>query len=262
MVKQTKVLTRRRKFIEVEIPSTRTKFELLGESPEELKDRTIKLDLTRDLRGKSMEAVFKIFIEDKKPVAHPVKIKLMPYFIRRMIRKKISYVEDSFEAPSQNSMLLVKPFMITRKRVSRAVRKAIRNRAKNWLEDYISQKTDKEIFSEVITNKMQRPMSLHLKKTYPLSLCEIRILEIKRHLNPEEVPKKIKKKIKEIPVKIDEEPEIIDQLKEIEDEKIKKAEKEIKEAQEKASKIEEDKKETESSEKKKSSKNEKSDENK
>ena len=240
MAKQTKVITRRRKFIEVEIPITNSKFELVATSPEELENKTIKLDLTRDLRGKSTEAVVKIEIEKNKPIAHPIKIKLMPYFIKRMIRKRISYIEDSFETPSQNSILLIKPFLITRKRVSRVVRKTLRNKAKNWLEDYISQKTDKEILTEILTNKLQKPLSLHLKKTYPLSLCEIRILEIKRPLKPEEVPEKIKEEeIEEQTIKeIEDKEEIIDQLKEIEEEKIKQAEKEIKKTQEKATKKE------------------------
>jgi len=136
--KQTKVIIKRRKFIEVEIPVIRSKVELIGNSNEELEGKTIKLDLTRQLKGKSVEATVKVTLEDNKPIAHPIKIKLMSYFIRRMIRKRISYVEDSFEIPSQNSMISVKPFLITRKRVSKAVRKTIRNKCKNWLQDYIA----------------------------------------------------------------------------------------------------------------------------
>ena len=192
MPKQTKVITRRRKFIDVEIPIIRSKIELIGNSPEEIKNRTIKLDLTRQLKGKSVEATVKISIENNKAVAYPIKIKLMPYFIRRIIRKSISYVEDSFETPSQESLLQVKPFLITRNRVSRAVRKTLRNKAKNWIEDYIAEKKDSEIFNEILSNRFQKPLSLMLKKTYPLSLCEIRILEIKRPLKPEEIPKKKK----------------------------------------------------------------------
>jgi len=237
MPKQTKVITRRRKFIDVEIPIIRSKIELIGNSPEEIKNRTIKLDLTRQLKGKSVEATVKISIENNKAVAYPIKIKLMPYFIRRIIRKSISYVEDSFETPSQESLLQVKPFLITRNRVSRAVRKTLRNKAKNWIEDYIAEKKDSEIFNEILSNRFQKPLSLMLKKTYPLSLCEIRILEIKRPLKPEEIPKK--KKIEKMIQEKQESEDVIDQLKEIEDEKIKKAEEEIKEAQEKAAEIEE-----------------------
>ncbi|MCK5645124.1 MAG: hypothetical protein KAJ19_30270, partial [Gammaproteobacteria bacterium] len=89
--KTAKVITKRRKFQSVEIPLTNSKIELIGNSIEELKDKTIKLDLTRQLRGKSIEAIVKIKIEDDKAVAYPTKIKLMPYFIKRMIRKRISY---------------------------------------------------------------------------------------------------------------------------------------------------------------------------
>lgn len=226
--KTTKVVTRRRKFVEVEIPLTNSKIELIGNSPEEVKDRTIKLDLTRQLKGKSVEAVVKIKVENEKAVAYPTKIKLMPYFIRRMIRKRISYVEDSFETPSQESMVKIKPFLITRKRVSRVVRKTLRNKAKNWIEDYIAERDNREIFNDILSNKLQKPLSLALKKTYPLSLCEIKILEVKRPLKPKEKPK-IKTTKKEIQQEVKEEP-----LKEIADNKIKQAEEEIKKTQKKA----------------------------
>lgn len=243
MAKQTKVITRRKKFIEVEIPLTNQKIELVGNSVEDVEGRTIKLDMTRQLKGKSVEVVVKIVNEDGKAVAYPRKIRLMPYFIRRIIRKRISYVEDSFEVPSQESMLKIKPFLITRKRVSRVVRNTLRNKAKNWLEDYVAERSDSEIFSEILGNRMQRPLSLVLKKTYPLSLCEIRVLEIKRPLEADEVPEiKEVKKVEKVEVE-----EELDQLKEIEEEKLKKAQEDIKktqaEAVEKEKKVEEEVKE-------------------
>lgn len=230
--KTTKLITKRKKFIDVEIPMTRQKIELIADSAEQLKDRTIKLDLTRQLKGKSVEAIVKVFIENNKPVAHPIKIKLMPYFIRRMIRKRISYVEDSFTVPSQENMILIKPFLITRKRVSKAIRRTLRNKTKNWLSDYIAERKNNEIFNDILSNRLQKPLSLHLKKTYPLSLCEIRIIEVKRELQPNEIPKIKEKK----PVKLEIE-EGLDQFAEIEQEMIKKAEKEIKETQEKAANL-------------------------
>ena len=229
--KTAKVLVKRKKFQSVEIPLTNTKIELIGDSIDELKDKTIKLDLTRQLKGKSIEAIVKIKIKDEKAIAYPQKIKLMSYFIKRMIRKRISYVEDSFETPSQENMIIIKPFLITRKKVSRAVRKALRNRCKNWLEDYLAERKNDEIFNDILSNKLQRSLSLVLKKTYPLSLCEIRILELKRELTPKEIPK-VKKEIKQEIKPLEE--EIIDQVAELEKEKKEKAEKEIRKTQEKA----------------------------
>ena len=257
--KTTKVLARRRKFIDVEIPVIKTGIKILGNNVKEIENRTITLDLTRQLKGKSVEAVFRIKSENNEAIAYPIKIKLMPYFIRRMIRKNISYVEDSFHAPSQESLFIVKPFLITRKRVSRAVRKTLRNKAKNWLEDYLAERRDNEIFNEILLNKMQRPLSLILKKTYPLSLCEIRIIEIEKPLAPEEIPKRKEKKISLGIKKAREETieEGLDQLKEIEEEKIKKAEEEIKKVQEKASEIEKLNKEQEKTKEKPEEKQEK-----
>ncbi|MBS3093748.1 hypothetical protein J4456_04180 [Candidatus Pacearchaeota archaeon] len=245
---ESKIIARRKKFLEVKLPILETNIEVIGENNKEAENKTIKLDLTRYLKGKSVEGEFRVHIRENKLVAEPFRIKLMSYFIRRMIRKRISYVEDSFSIPSQESMVIIKPFIITRKRVSRAVRKTLRNKAKNWIEDYIAERKDQEIFSDILSNKMQKPLSLMLKKTYPLSLCEIRVLEIVRPLQPNEIPK-IKPKVKA------EEKTVVEALDQYEEEKVKEAEEEIKKTQKKAAKkakeiTEENPQESESQEKK------------
>ena len=83
--KEAKVITRRKKFQEIEIPLINSQLEVIGNTPEEVAGKTMKLDLTRQLKGKSAEVVVKINLENEKLVAHPVKMKLMSYFIRRMI---------------------------------------------------------------------------------------------------------------------------------------------------------------------------------
>ena len=210
---------KRKKFFDVEIPLVKKETQLQAYEIGELDGRFMKYDLTRILRGKSMLLQCKIKIKNDKAVAIPTNTKLLSYYLRRMVRKGTNYVEDSFTTPSQESMILIKPFLITRKRVSRVVRKTLRNKCKNWLEDYIAEKKDNEIFNEILSNKLQKSLSLMLKKTYPLSLCEIRVLEIKRQLKPEEVPK-IKPKPKVVKEKQKKEiEEGLDQLAEIEEEK-------------------------------------------
>ena len=167
---------KKKKFFEVEIPLIRSKQELLAYSIEDLKDKTIKLDLTRELRGKSIEIIFKIKLEKDKLIASPTKLTLLPFFIRRMLRKSISYVEDSFSTECED-----------------AVRKALRDEAKNWLQDYLKNKSNEAIFSEAISNKLQKSLSLHLKKIYPLALCEIRILNIEKLKEQEKLKVKVEK---------------------------------------------------------------------
>ncbi len=238
MTPTAKVITKKKKFFSVDIPIIKSEIELVGKTIEELNNRTIKLDLTRQLRGKSVEAVLKIKVEKNSATAYPIKMVLMPYFIRRMIRKRISYVEDSFTAPTQESLVQIKPFLITRNKVSRIVRKTLRNLTKNWIEDYLAERKDEEIFDDLLTNRLQKPLSLKLKKTYPLSLCEIRVLKIIRPLQSSEIPKPQKSEIFVEKKKKLEIEEGLDQLAEIEKEKIKKAQEEIKETQDRALKVE------------------------
>lgn len=187
----------KKKFFEIEIPLTNSSAELLAYSIDSLNKRTIKLDLTRQLRGKSIEVVFEIKVENKKAVAYPIKLTLLPFFIRRMLRRGISYVEDSFSVECKNAQIRIKPFLVTRKKVSRAVRKALGKEARSWLEDYVKNKSYEDIFSDIIGNRLPKSLSLKLKKIYPLSLCEIRVLKIEKLKEQEKLKVTVEKVDKE-----------------------------------------------------------------
>ena len=172
------------KFQQVEIPLLNENYEILDQETIDLRKKTIKIDLTRRLKGKSIEVLFKININEaeKKAVAEPKKLELMKFFIRRVIRKGTCYIEDSFLVKCKNAEVRIKPFLIARKKISRAVKKTLRNKAKELLIEYAKNKKSDELFSEIISNKLQKEISLKLKKIYPLSLCEIRILKVEKPL--------------------------------------------------------------------------------
>jgi ribosomal protein S3AE len=199
----------KKRFFEIEIPLTNSKIDLLVYNIESLDGKSIKLDLTRQLRGKSIEVVFKIKVKEGKANAFPVKLTLLPFFIRRMLRKNISYVEDSFIVDCTDAQIRIKPYLITRKRVSRRVRKALREETKNWLQIYSKDRSYNSIFSEIIGNRLQKPLSLKLKKIYPLALCEIRVLKVERLKEQEEITVKTEKIKEEAKAeeKIEEKPE-------------------------------------------------------
>ncbi len=170
---------RKKRFFDVEIPMINKQTQLQAYELPELENRFIKYDLTRLLKGKSMLLTLKVSVKDNEAVATPKKIILMPYFLRRMMRKGTNYVEDSFSASCKDSEIIIKPFLITRRKVSRAIRNSLRKKAKEELINYVKDKTSDELFEEVIKNQIQKPLNQKLKKIYPLSLCEIRVLEIK-----------------------------------------------------------------------------------
>jgi len=164
----------KKKFFEIDIPIVGEKVELLGINEESLIGRTINLDLTRKLRGKSVEAMFKVKSVDGKLAIQPLRLHLLGYFIRRMIRTSISYIEDSFSVECKDFIIRVKPFMMTRKKVSRTIKRAIRDKAKEVIQEEVKEKSFEEIFSDIISTKFQRNLSIKLKKVYPLGFCEIR----------------------------------------------------------------------------------------
>lgn len=114
----------------------------------------------------------------------------MPFYIRRIIKRGINYVEDSFSTECKDAIIKIKPFLITRKKVSRAVRKTLRESARKYIQKYAKNKTSKELIDEILFGRFQKPMSLKLKKIYPLGFCDIRMLEIE---NEKEVKEKKEK---------------------------------------------------------------------
>lgn len=221
----------KKKFIEIELPIISEEIPVLGDV-ETLVGRTIKLDLSRKLRGKGLEVVFAIMNKEGKLVGYPKNLTLMRSYIQRMMRKRISYVEDSFLTSAKDVPVTIKPFLITRKKVSRAIRNSLRRTTKDFLVEYCKDKTYIELCDSIITGNMQKEMHPKLKKVYPLSLCEIRVFETKDVLKADLTTKVREEKEKE---KVEESEKT--QAEEIEEElkeKAKKAKKEkVEEVEEK-----------------------------
>ncbi|MBI2044266.1 hypothetical protein HYT24_02790 [Candidatus Pacearchaeota archaeon] len=171
---------RKKKFFDVEIPLVSQETQLQAYEIGELDGRIINYDLTRTLKGKSMLLQLQVKMEDGKPMTKAIQIKLLPYFLRRMVRKGTNYVEDSFTTETKDGKITVKPFMVTRRKVSRAIRKALREKAREDLSNYFKNKNSEEIFDETIRGTIQKQLNTSLKKIYPLSLCEIRVLKVEK----------------------------------------------------------------------------------
>lgn len=171
---------KRKKFFDVSIPIIGKETQLIGYDINELDGKTIKYDLTRMLKGKAMLMRLKVKVQGDKATATPRSTKLMPYFLKRVIRKGTNYVEDSFSAKCKDAQLRIKPLLVTRRKVSRAVRKNLRENAKKGLIDYVKDKNAEILFEDLLQNKIQKTLSIKLKKIYPLSLCEIRVFEIEK----------------------------------------------------------------------------------
>lgn len=192
---------KKKRFFDVEMPLINKQTQIFAYELSELEGKFIKYDLTRILRGKSILMQFKISIKEHQAIAYPRGILLMPYFLRRMIRKGTDYVEDSFTADCRDATLKIKPFLITRRKVSKIVRRGLRDKAREEIKRYIKDKPSQRIFEDILKNKLQKELSLLLKKIYPLSLCEIKFVDIDKDLEVKEKSKEEKENKEENPEK-------------------------------------------------------------
>jgi len=169
------------KFFNVKLEIFEKEVPILGSSVEDLEGKNILLDTTRELKGKASEAKFKVTIENNQPIGKIIYFALNQNFARRLVRVGTSGIEDSFVAVSKDNVKLrIKPLLVTRKKVSRSIRKKIRENARKILEDYVKKNERKEIFNSIINYKIQKDMVKQLKKIYPLSVCEIRRIGVEK----------------------------------------------------------------------------------
>ena len=189
------IAKKKKRFFEVDIPIIGRETQLRALELSELDGRFINYDLTRVLRGKNLVLQLQVKVDTAKERAKaiPNGLKLMPSYLRRMVRKGTNYVEDSFSTNTKDAQIKIKPFLITRRKVSRAVRKALREKAREDLIEYTKTKTSEEIFDDIMKNTLQKTLSLRLKKIYPLSLCEIRMLKVEKTLEKSPVKTNDKK---------------------------------------------------------------------
>ena len=192
------IAKKKKKFFDVEMPIINKETQLLAFDIKELEGKFIKYDLTRILRGKSILLQFIVKVEDEKATSIPRELKIMPYYLKRVVRKGTDYVENSFFTKCKDAEIQIKPFIVTRRRVSRAVRKALRDKAKEELIKELKNQKSEKIFESLLKNKLQKELSLKLKKIYPLSLCEIKFFKVIKKLENKEETKKEEKPKEEV----------------------------------------------------------------
>jgi len=168
----------RKKVFEIEIPVIGQTTSALSLTQDTLVGKFIKLDLTRALKGKNVEAAFRIVKENGSLIGKPHSMMILSSYIRRIMRKGVSYVEDSLVCKTKDGPIIIKPFMLTRKKVHRKIRNALNQKTKEILTNSLKERTTEEAFSLILSSKLQKVISLQLKRIYPLSFFEFRVVKV------------------------------------------------------------------------------------
>ena len=169
----------KKKIFDIELNAIRQKTSAMSVSMDMLIGKVVKLDMAKVLRGKNLDAAFIISKKDDHLEGMFLSINLIPAYVKRMMRKGISWIEDSFVAASKDGIRLqIKPFMITKKKIHRSVKNALRRRTKETLTTFVSERNAQDVFSAIVYSELQKSLPHDLKKIYPLALCEIRMCKI------------------------------------------------------------------------------------
>lgn len=168
----------KKKFYAVEAPLVSTPVELYLVALEDAGGRTVSLDLSRSLRGRSGVLVFRVLVEGEKLRAVPLRFTLAGSHVRKVMRRGADYIEDSFVVSGKSGDVLLKPFLLARRKVSRSVCGALREEAKKILEGWVKVRDAEELFSDIMAGKIQKELSQKLRKVYPLAVAEVRWIEM------------------------------------------------------------------------------------
>ncbi len=174
---------------------------LIGETPSLdprlLIGKIIRVNLmgiTRDMKKQNINMTFRVNgLKENKAETEVTGYKIMPAFIKRIIRRDRNNLHDSFVCKtSDEKNVRLKPLIITVNKTKGAVINSLMNALRTNLREYVRKITYKELVNELVSHKLQSNLKIPLRKIYPLRSFEIKemILETeKKAVGKKEKPK-------------------------------------------------------------------------
>jgi len=174
-------------WIEIYAPDKVFNSILLGETivnrdeVEKALGRTVELNLafiTGNFKYQNYKVKFKVSrLSGGKLYSELVEISLYDAYIRRIVRKGTSRIDDSFIVRTKDGIdVRVKPLVITRYKANRRQRSSIRKTYKEFLVNKIPTLEFYDLVEKVINYEIQEEIRPVLNKIFPVDRVEIRRL--------------------------------------------------------------------------------------
>jgi len=143
--------------------------------------RTVELNLafiTGNFKYQNYKVRFKVSrLSGGKLYSELVEISLYDAYIRRIVRKGTSRIDDSFVVRTKDGIdVRVKPLVITRYKANRRQRSSIRKTYKEFLINKIQTLEFYDLVEKVINYEIQEEVRPVLNKIFPVDRVEIRRL--------------------------------------------------------------------------------------
>ncbi|MGC9133221.1 MAG: hypothetical protein ACP5GJ_02370 [Nanopusillaceae archaeon] len=145
--------------------------------------RTVDLNLAfllGNFKYQNYKAIFKINkISGLKAYTEVREIMLYPAYVRRLVRRGTSKIEDSFIIKTNDGFdIKIKPLVITRFKAHRSQKTEIRKAYRKYLEEKIPTLKYYELIEKIINYDLQNEIKPVLNKIFPVANVEIRRLTL------------------------------------------------------------------------------------
>lgn len=156
--------------------------ETKAETPEKLLGRKVKATLSEisgEPRAHNIQISLKIInTKSNQAQTEMSEYKIVPSYIKRMVRAGRSRIDLSFASKSKDGIKIqLKPIILTRHRAQKSIRTALRKKAQEIINETLSKTNYTEFCSKVITKRIQRALSSELKKIYPTGIVDLRVMK-------------------------------------------------------------------------------------
>jgi ribosomal protein S3AE len=174
--------------------------------------RSVRVNLMQisgDIKNQSSDVKFEITgASENKLNTRITGYYFSPAAIKRFVRRHMTRIDDSLVIQtSDNLKVKIKPFLLTRSKVSRAVEHQLRVSLREELINGVRKTSYDNLFSMVLKYQLQKDIKEKLSKIYPVKNIEIRILEEEKDAAARESEMPVKKVFKKVKSKKSEEQE-------------------------------------------------------
>ena len=162
--------------------------ETLVYEPNQMLGKNIRqnlMSLTNDVKRQNINVNFEVVsVENMKGHTNITGYSMVSSSVKRMVRRNINKIDMSFECPTADKKnVCIKPILITRSATSNSVATRLRKTAQDFLTKQIGSLSYDNFTNDLISHKLQSSLKAHLKKIYPLKVCEISSMHILRERN-------------------------------------------------------------------------------
>jgi len=161
--------------------------QFLGETstfePSKVVGKAIKVNLmtlTGEVKNQNVNIRLKVTdVKEGQGHAEIVGYTLSPSFIKRIVRRRHSRIDATFNlATKDNKQLVMKPLFITRSRANKSEITRLRNVAMENLKKMAQSRSYDEMIRSMIHYKLQLDMRRSLSKLFPLKTFEIKQMNL------------------------------------------------------------------------------------